>query len=556
MMLCRVLFLIVFLCHSKVSSSIEHTDLLLPSQVQEIRDKVISWSEEGFHVTAEQQKEALESLNVLTRTRVVGQSDVRRIAALAAGETIAAGASRGVVIPRETALTLTLHERNNSIIYIQSIDAEIFSIITSFAGVILSNEDPSSHPSIILRQAGIPAITQINSTIAQSFFGKIVVLDGTHGTVFNDEDVKLQEPEPDDYKAIKYLTLKIQEKNLTKVFGNADSVRDIKKSIDLGSKGIDLRTEYMFNSELRCQLVTALLHEKDSKPARAAVEFIKLQSQKIFEEMINLMDGESIFNIRLLDPPTHEFLPVEPSKEFLSTIGMTSDEFVYKKKYFSEVNPMLGKRGVRLLISRPDLLLAQISSIILAIRSSLRTKEASSIPKVNIIIPMVSWPEEIKVVNEKFCALKKYFSLSPHEDEKIGLGIMVETPSATQFSKQDMSMLSWASFGTNDLTAMTFGVSRGEVYEQFLSSWLSNKIVIDDPFVHISSSVESQVCSFVCRIRKNESSALGIGMCGEQARSFPNKGQYLNSISVNPFEIPQASIEIYFSELNKTERNL
>lgn len=337
----------------------------------------------------------------------------------------------------------------------------------------------------------------------------------------------------------------VDEKRRLKVRTNADNARDAKQALLFGAEGIGLcRTEHMFFERDRIfsmrKMILASTHEER---VEALNELLPIQ-QSDFEELYTIMDGKNV-NVRLLDPPLHEFLPNDEAliEELASSTHHTALEINDKIKELNESNPMMGHRGCRLAVTYPEICVMQTSAIInAAINVSKRTNK---LVNPEIMVPLVLDKEELKFVKNIITTTANKLILASGLPMKYHVGTMIEVPRAALLADEIASYAEFFSFGTNDLTQMTMGFSRDDS-DKFLPAYYENKILEENPFKTLDQKGVGKLISNAVKLGRMTNKDLHIGVCGEtggdpKSIEFYHKAG-LDYISCSPFRVPVARL--------------
>jgi len=431
------------------------------------------------------------------------------------------------------------------------------------AGILTSTGGMTSHAAVVARGWGKCCVAgagevQINekskkiSVNGRSFGAKdLISLDGTTGEVMAGE-VETQEPKlsGDFAKLMKWAD---QYKTLA-VRTNADSPADSKRAHEYGAQGIGLcRTEHMFFEHDRINHMRAMILAETEKDRRAALKKLLPFQRKDFEGIFKAMDGLPV-TIRLLDPPLHEFLPHDPAsqKELAKDLGTKPSEIAKRAEALHESNPMLGHRGCRLSITYPEILEMQVRAIVeAAIRCA--SKRIKAHPE--IMIPLVGTAEELAALRERVDATIKETVAAKKFSGKLDIliGTMIEIPRAALTADQVAQYADFFSFGTNDLTQMTFGYSRDDV-NTFLPDYLSQEILHVDPFQSLDQNGVGQLVEIGVTRGRETKPKLKVGICGEHGGD-PSSIEFchrvgLDYVSCSPFRVPIARLAAAQAALN------
>ena len=337
----------------------------------------------------------------------------------------------------------------------------------------------------------------------------------------------------------------VDEARHLKVRTNADTPRDAKQAKDFGAEGIGLcRTEHMFFDKDRIFSMRKMILADSVEERKAALAELEPMQQKDFEELYEIM-GEMNVNVRLLDPPLHEFLPQEEDKiaELAKATGRTVEEVKARCEELHEFNPMMGHRGCRLAVSYPEICEMQTSAIIKAAIAV--SKKTGKLVEPEIMVPLVLEVKELKFVKNIICATADKLIAESGLNLKYHVGTMIEIPRAALLADEIAQEAEFFSFGTNDLTQMTFGFSRDDV-TKFLPDYYSNKIFEEDPFKTLDQNGVGKLVDMAVKLGRSTNKQLHIGVCGEtggEAKSieFYHKAG-LDYVSCSPFRVPVARL--------------
>ncbi|TWU02763.1 pyruvate, phosphate dikinase [Stieleria varia] len=371
----------------------------------------------------------------------------------------------------------------------------------------------------------------------------VISLDGTTGEVMLGE-VETQEPKlsGDFAQLMKWA----DEFRTLAVRTNADSPADSKRARDFGAEGIGLcRTEHMFFEPDRIIHMRSMILAQDEKDRRAALKKLLPFQRKDFEGIFKAMDGLPV-TVRLLDPPLHEFLPHEAAaqKDMATELGVKPAEIKKRSEALHESNPMLGHRGCRLSITYPEILEMQVRAIVEA-AINCAGRKIKAMPE--IMIPLVGTAAELKLlrgkVEETIASTIEAKKFSGKLD--ISIGTMIEIPRACLTADDVAQYADFFSFGTNDLTQMTFGYSRDDV-GTFLPDYLHQDILLVDPFQSLDQTGVGQLVEMGVQKGRSTKKDLKVGICGEHGGE-PSSVEFchragLNYVSCSPFRVPIARL--------------
>ena len=434
----------------------------------------------------------------------------------------------------------------------------------SSVGILTTKGGMTSHAAVVARGMGKPCVVGAESLIIDHSSktisngstilneGDIISIDGGLGEVYIGE---LQSEPPKPSEEFNILMDWCDEFKRLKIRANAETVIDTKKSIEFGAEGIGLcRTEHMFfEGDRIIPMREMIMSDTKQGRERALSKLIKYQISD-FEDLFMLLKDKPI-TVRLLDPPMHEFLPKSDIEmtELGNAIGVSPAHIREMLVKLSESNPMLGHRGVRLGLSYPEIYEMQVEAILRAAYNLSKNEKLSVSPE--IMIPLIMNAEELSQMKQYL--LEKINQL---EEElkftfNFTIGTMIELPSAALNSSSIAEHAEFFSFGTNDLTQTTLGLSRDDA-SKFLNSYVENDIFLEDPFVSIDQGSVGKVVEISISEGKSSNKDLKIGVCGEHAGES-NSIQFFNTlqidyISCSPFRIPTAKLAAAQAEIIKT----
>ena len=337
--------------------------------------------------------------------------------------------------------------------------------------------------------------------------------------------------------ADKYRTLKVRT--------NADTPADAKKARELGAEGIGLcRTEHMFFAEDRIKAVREMICARTVEERKAALAKVEPFQEADFTAMYRIM-GDRPMTIRYLDPPLHEFLPTkaEDIAALAKDMGMTTEELNNVVVSLHEFNPMMGHRGCRLAVTYPEIAEMQTNAVIkAAIKVSAETGKMIT---PHIMIPLVGEVKELKFVKDVVVKTADALIAAAGVDMKYEVGTMIEIPRAALTAGEIAKEAEFFSFGTNDLTQMTFGFSRDDA-AKFLGAYYENKIYESDPFQHLDQIGVGKLVKMAAADGRATNPNLGLGICGEHGGD-PSSVEFchnvgLDYVSCSPFRVPIARL--------------
>lgn len=412
----------------------------------------------------------------------------------------------------------------------------------------------TSHAAVVARGMGKVSVTGCEQIIIDEK-GKTITLpdgttlkehdeisvDGTNGIVYAGV---LKQTETDLHEGFGEL-LKLVDKYQTKdIKANGETIDDIKVALEYGATGIGLcRTEHMLFEEERLSLFRQLTIDSSNESVIRRLEELH---QADFEALFMLLDGKTI-TVRYLDPPFHEFMPKTTADvdELAKKLGMTSEDVNRKIGNLHEENPMMGNRGSRLLLTNQAILKMQTT----AIARALKAVQAKGInPVVEVMIPLISTYNEAVILKQVVDTVLK------QENVKLLVGIMIETPRSALIAHHLAPLFDFYSFGTNDLTQYTYGISRDDS-NKFMPDYIESKAILTDPFITIDEvGVGTLVKTAVNNARAVKPNLL-IGVCGEHAGDADSVEFFttvaIDYLSASPYRIPIVKLVIAKASLNE-----
>ena len=329
------------------------------------------------------------------------------------------------------------------------------------------------------------------------------------------------------------------------VWTNADTPRDAKQGRSFGAQGIGLcRTEHMFFEETRIKAMREMIVADNTEDRKKALDKIMPYQQGDFEALYEAMEGCPV-TIRFLDPPLHEFLPTkeEDIKEIADELGITVERLHEVIASLHEFNPMMGHRGCRLAVSYPEIAEMQTTAVINAAINVTKKGQYKITP--HIMIPLVGEVKELKFVKDVVVATADKIIKEAGIDMKYEVGTMIEIPRAALTADEIATEAEFFSFGTNDLTQMTFGFSRDDA-GKFLDYYYENKIYESDPFAHIDQKGVGKLVKMAAELGRKTRPEIHLGICGEHGGD-PTSVEFchnvgLNYVSCSPFRVPIARL--------------
>lgn len=371
--------------------------------------------------------------------------------------------------------------------------------------------------------------------------GDYLSIDGSTGKVY-DGIVETEEPSISGY--FETFMNWADEVRTLKVRTNADTPKDAKQALKFGAEGIGLcRTEHMFFEETRIFNFRRMIASKTVEQREEALEKILPYQREDFIGLFKAMQGNPV-TIRFLDPPLHEFLPHtdEEIKPLAESLGMTFEELKNRIESLKEFNPMMGHRGCRLAITYPEIVKMQTRAVIEA-AIEVNREGMNVVPE--IMIPLVAEVKELKYVREIVCETADAIIKEQGVRLDYKVGTMIEIPRAALTADKIAEEAEFFSFGTNDLTQMTYGFSRDDA-TKFLPYYYEKQILESDPFARLDQTGVGQLVEMATRKGRSTRSDIKLGICGEHGGD-PSSVEFchklgLNYVSCSPFRVPIARL--------------
>lgn len=373
--------------------------------------------------------------------------------------------------------------------------------------------------------------------------GDWISLDGSTGNIYGEEIPTVPAKLTGDFARVMEWADKFRK---LKVRTNADTPKDAKQAKDFGAEGIGLcRTEHMFFEESRIKAVREMICSDTLEGREKALAKILPMQQNDFEQIYETLEGLPV-TIRFLDPPLHEFLPTDEADiaDLANTMGKTVDDIKAIIRSLHEFNPMMGHRGCRLSVTYPEIAVMQTKAVIgAAIKISEKHPEWKIVPE--IMIPLVGEVKELAYVKNIVTETAKAMIKENKSKLKFKIGTMIEIPRAAITADEIATEAEFFSFGTNDLTQMTFGFSRDDA-GKFLKDYYDKKIYESDPFAKLDQKGVGQLIKIAARLGRETRSNLHLGICGEHGGD-PSTIEFchnvgLDYVSCSPYRVPIARL--------------
>ena len=499
------------------------------------------------------------SLDTLLHPTLDEKSNIKVIAK---GLPASPGAASGkVVFSSDEAERLNDMMQNTILVRVETSPEDIHGMHAA-KGILTARGGMTSHAAVVARGMGRPCVSgssEIEIDYENNLFktngfeikeGDLITIDGSTGRIILGE-VKTVKPEiSDDFSKLMSWADSFRK---LKVRTNSETPLDSKIARDFGAEGIGLcRTEHMFFDEERILSVREMILSKSKEDRASALSKLLPHQKKDFIEIFKIMNGLPV-TVRLLDPPLHEFLPKSASEiaDVSKSLNLSIKEIEGRIDELHEQNPMLGHRGCRLGISFPEIYEMQTRAIFEALVECKKNKIKSTMPE--IMIPLVSTEAEIKIMKDLVIRVARQVQNENKTKIKFLVGTMIELPRAAIKAKDIAKHAEFFSFGTNDLTQTTFGISRDDS-GKFLNDYIENKIFDIDPFISIDDGV-GDLIKLATTEGKKQNRKIKLGICGEhggdpKSIEFCSKAG-LDYVSCSPYRVPVARLAAAQAQLKK-----
>ena len=429
-------------------------------------------------------------------------------------------------------------------------------------GILTVRGGMTSHAAVVARGMGTCCVSGCGSIIVDEETktltapdgtvykeGDYISLDGSTGNVYG-EKIKTVEPDiSGDFETIMNWADEVRK---LQIRTNADTPRDALQARKFGAEGIGLcRTEHMFFEEERIFNFRRMITADSEKVREEALEKILPYQRDDFEGLFRAMDGYTV-TIRFLDPPLHEFLPhtEEEIIPLAQSLGMTPEALKNRVESLKEFNPMMGHRGCRLAVTYPEIARMQTRAVIEA-AINVQKEGKTVIPE--IMIPLIGTANELKYVKNIVVTTAEKIIKEAGVDVKYEVGTMIEIPRAALIADEIAKEAEFFSFGTNDLTQMTFGFSRDDA-SKFLNDYYKKKILEQDPFATIDQEGVGKLVAMAAELGRKTRPSLHLGICGEHGGD-PKSIEFchkvgLDYVSCSPYRVPVARLAAAIAAIN------
>ena len=478
---------------------------------------------------------------------------LRNASAAAAGLPASPGAATGMVyFTAEDVKRNAIRKGRVILVRLETSPEDIEGMIAA-EGILTVRGGRTSHAAVVARGmgrccvAGCGAITmhedekyfEINGNIVRE--GDYISIDGTTGNVYLGEIPTVEATISGDFS--RFMTWADERRSL-QVRANADTPKDAAQALAFGAQGVGLcRTEHMFFNEDRISAVREMIIASDEKQRRTALDKLLPMQRSDFEGIFRAMNGLPV-TIRFLDPPLHEFLPTSPEDicVLAKEMNTSAEELTAAVNALHEVNPMMGHRGCRLAVSYPEIAEMQTTAVI---ETAINVNREGLLVVPEIMIPLIGDERELKFVKSIVTATANRIIEREGFPIAYKVGTMIEIPRAALTADELAKDAEFFSFGTNDLTQMTYGFSRDDA-GKFLADYYSKKIFESDPFARLDTEGVGRLVELPLNHGRKTRPDIKLGICGEHGGD-PSSIDFchrvgLNYVSCSPFRVPVARL--------------
>jgi len=518
----------------------------LEAAVDRVHRKVWSTKEAVAHIDPARLQQMLHP-----RLKSPENADV-----IASGLGVSPGAASGMIVfTTEDAARMKARGRHCILVVAETGPADIQGMKAA-TGILTARGGMTSHAAVVARITGKPCVAGVRSLSvdlgemtcrigAREFrAGDRITIDGTDGNVYLGA---LPLSQPHIGGAISRLLGWSDASRDIQVRANAETVEAVRTALSFGAEGIGLaRSEHMFFSRERMvALRRMILSEDEEDRAKALTGLVDFQTDD-FSALFTAMQGRPVC-VRLFDPPLHEFLPRtdDDIEETARSLGLGVRALRLRLDRLEEINPMLGHRGVRLAITYPEILEMQMQALLAGVREASR-RQAEPVT-LEVMVPFVSTVREVTWVRERVMAAVDTADLPAEARARFSFGTMIELPRAALRAGDIAQAVDFFSFGTNDLTQTTYGISRDDA-PAFLAAYQRKGLYDLDPFVSIDEKGVGELIAIAIERGKAANPKLKIGICGEHAGDPASlqffAGLDVDYVSCSPYRVPVARLTL------------
>ena len=482
------------------------------------------------------------------------ENELKGVSAVAKGLPASPGAVSGKIYFNALEAEVAVKNGEKAILVRETTSPEDLAGMIAAGGILTAKGGVTSHAAVVARQMGKCCVAGCSEIIVSEdkkelktkdkVFGEgdVISLDGYNGNVYEGEIHTVEPNLSGDFGVIMSWADGIRS---LKIRTNADKPEDALKAIEFGAEGIGLcRTEHMFFDENRIPAIRRMIVADTESERREALDALLPYQKNDFKGIYEVM-GVNPVTIRLLDPPLHEFLPHTDAeiRSLADKIGVSYEKLLRRTEELHENNPMLGHRGCRLAISYPEIAEMQTRAIMEAAIEVSEEKGFDIVPE--IMIPLTSSAKEMAYIKDIVAQEAEKCKAEKSSDIKYVIGTMIETPRAALTADEIAESAEFFSFGTNDMTQMTYGFSRDDT-AKIIETYIEKNIFEEDIFRSIDEKGVGKLLDIAVKLGRQTRSDLKIGICGEHGGD-PRSIEFchrlgLNYVSCSPYRVPIARI--------------
>jgi pyruvate,orthophosphate dikinase len=486
---------------------------------------------------------------------------------IATGLPASPGAASGeIVFSSDEAEKLKAQEKRVILVRVETSPEDIHGMHAA-EGILTTRGGMTSHAAVVARGMGTPCVSGAGAlrvdyaagtmSVGGRTFkaGDVITIDGSTGQVLAGRVPMIEPTLSGEFATLMGWADQVRKLG---VRANADTPNDARVALKFGAEGIGLcRTEHMFFDEDRIRVVREMILADDEKSRRAALAKLLPMQRADFAELFEIMQGLPV-TIRLLDPPLHEFLPHSEAEIAEVAAAMNADprKLADRARELQEFNPMLGFRGCRLALAYPEIAEMQARAIFEAAVAAGKRTGKPVVPEV--MVPLIATKTELDLVKARIDAMAQAVAMETETLVKYQVGTMIELPRAALRAAEIAESAEFFSFGTNDLTQTTFGISRDDA-ASFLGTYMARGILASDPFVSIDRDGVGELIRIGVERGRKARPKLKVGICGEHGGD-PASVAFchevaLDYVSCSPFRVPIARLAAAQAALGKRVAN-
>ncbi|MFP4078092.1 MAG: pyruvate, phosphate dikinase, partial [Candidatus Izemoplasmataceae bacterium] len=525
----------LFILQTRTGKRTSHAAVKIAVDLE--RDGIISKEEAINHVDPEQIDQLLHP--------VFEESALEDASVITTGLAASPGAATGRIVFDSAKAAEWKENGEKVLLFRKETSPEDIEGMIAAEGFVTQLGGMTSHAAVVARGMGKSCISGAGDVQVNEEAGTMTIngkeykegdyfsIDGSTGNIY---EGKINTKLPEFSEEFQTILAWSKDVKTLGVKANADNERDSEVAHKFGAEGIGLtRTEHMFFEGDRVTNIREMIIAETKEEREKALEKLLPHQLKDFKEIFKVMDGKSV-TIRLLDPPLHEFLPDEDEvPEVAKKLGVTEERLRRAIATLDEFNPMLGHRGCRLAVTYPEILVMQVKAII---QAALEMKKSGVDVRPEIMVPLVSTVDELKYLKPYIVETADQLIKASGQSLDYRVGTMIETPRAALTAEDIASEADFFSYGTNDLTQMTFGFSRDDA-GRFLKIYDKEGIFKKDPFASLDQVGVGQLVEMATVNGKKANKDLDVGICGEHGGDpssihfFHKAG--LNYVSCSPY---------------------